>query len=81
MISAIYESNSFPTYQQNRLLATAQYLEACNMLFERGILSHDSIHSSHRDVLNNMKIGFKYFTEWHEEMIAAGRYTVYTCTI
>lgn len=39
----------------------AEYLEACNRLFEEGILSHSIVSSSEQSVLVNMKTGFEFF--------------------
>jgi len=43
---------------------TAQYLEACHMIFERGILSHKLVKCPDCQVLNNIKEGFQFFQEW-----------------
>lgn len=49
-------------------LETAEYLEACNKLFENGILSHNVIKSSSFPVSENMIQGFAYFEQWHHEL-------------
>ena len=48
--------------------AAADYLEACNQIFEQGILSHSKVthHKSH--VLVNMKCGFSFFQSWHQHL-------------
>ena len=45
-------------------LMTADYLEACHFIFERGILSHEKIESSCRPCLLNMNEGLKWFVNW-----------------
>ena len=68
MISAIYEIAELNdgVLQKSRL-ATAKYLEACSSIFEQGILSHSIIDRDNQVVLDNMKKGFSYFNEWHQE--------------
>lgn len=51
-----------------RHIAAAKYLEACNHLFEEGILSHEVINSQTSPALQNMKLGFTFFQEWHKEL-------------
>lgn len=48
------------------------YLGACtcNLLFEQGL--HSIIDSQDYKVLENMKLGYSYFSDWHEELLAAG---------
>lgn len=38
-----------------------EYLDACNRMFEDGILSHSIVSSSEQKVLVNMKTGFEFF--------------------
>ena len=49
-------------------LGTFKYLDACNKLFERGILSHEVIDSLSSPVLHNMMEGFSYFERWHDAL-------------
>ena len=51
------------------LLNTIQYLEACNKLFERGLLSHDKISLDNREVLESMENGFMFFAGWCDDAI------------
>ena len=52
-----------PKYAPNVAL-TVKYLEACNQLFERGILSHTGIWSGEKcDTLEYGK-GYNFFTSW-----------------
>ena len=59
-------------------LETAEYLEACNKLFENDILSHDMIKSSTSPVLENMRQGFAYFEQWHHDLSQSetGKYLI-----
>ena len=45
-------------------LEAFEYLDACNKLFERGILSHDLIDSQSFSVLHNMMEGMKHFVRF-----------------
>ena len=47
---------------------TAEYLQACNLLFENGILSHEKIGSISSKPLINMAEGMKWFIKWKEEL-------------
>ena len=49
-------------------LLTAEYLQACNLLFENGILSHEKITSVSSKALLNMAEGMKWFIKWKEEL-------------
>jgi len=41
------------------------YLEACNKIFEKGLLSHEKVCDPSSKVINSIKQGFAFFTEWH----------------
>jgi len=53
---------------------TLQYLEACNKIFEKGLLSHDKICDVDSKVLNSIGAGFSFFEKWHEELSQGGKY-------
>lgn len=59
------------------VMQTAQYLEACNLLFERGILSRKMIRGMDSQVICNIKKGFQYFVDWYEIHQRTGMYTCY----
>ena len=66
MLSAIHELaelNDDPSYQ-----ATLEYLKACSKLFESGTLSHDKISECSSSVLDNIKEGYRFFKEWHQQL-------------
>ena len=49
---------------------TAAYLDACNLLFEQGLLSQRRINNKDSPVLVNIKKRMSFFEEWcasHEE--------------
>ncbi|XP_068710856.1 uncharacterized protein [Montipora foliosa] len=46
---------------------TAKFLHACNLTFEKGVLSHAFISSENSSILKNVKSGWQYFVEWAEE--------------
>ena len=45
-------------------LITAEFLEACHLIFEKGILSHDIIVSTSSPCLANISEGMKWFLKW-----------------
>jgi hypothetical protein len=49
-------------------MATYDFLKACNLLFEEGILSEKPIKSMSSSLLENMKNGFVYFCDWREKL-------------
>jgi len=57
---------------------TLKYLEACNKIFENGLLSHDRVFDRNSDILKNVKDGYTFFCSWHQslcEVAAAGMNT------
>ena len=51
---------------------TLSYLEACNKVFERGLLSHDKVTSSDCKVILNIQEGYQFFTKWLDEIYEKG---------
>ena len=51
---------------------TLRYLEACNLLFEKGLLSHDKVSSRERQVLRNIKAGYDFFSTWLDQVYTKG---------
>lgn len=43
---------------------TLQFLEACNLMFEKGFLSHDIISVRNKQVLINIEKGYAFFCKW-----------------
>ena len=76
MISALEshaESNPLPP-DASSVKATAQYLQSCNLIFERGILSKKMIKAMNSPVIENIKDGFQYFVDWCEKHDAKGTF-------
>ena len=69
MIAALTEraSKQPPPADAAAVSETAKFLHACNLTFEKGILSHAFVRSVDSKVLTNVKNGWQYFTEWAEE--------------
>ncbi|XP_065905179.1 uncharacterized protein [Dysidea avara] len=51
---------------------TLQYLEACNKIFEKGLLSHDKICDVDSKVLHSISTGFSFFEKWHGDLSREG---------
>ena len=43
---------------------TLKFLEACNLMFENGFLSHDRVSISNKQVLANIDEGYEFFCKW-----------------
>ena len=54
-------SSTPPPHYAASIALTVQYLEACNQLFKRGILSHTRIWSGNSVILQNMEKSYKFF--------------------
>ena len=55
--------------------ATVKFLEACNSLFERGILSKRCwIKDFPNPITNSIEEGFKYFLNWYDSLLEQGTY-------
>ena len=48
--------------------STLKYLEACNLLFERGFLSHSKVCDLQSNVLQSIDKGYRYFVKWHDSL-------------
>ena len=69
MISALRgyaESEPIPP-DPAMVMKSTEYLEACNLLFEKGILSKKIIRRMDSPVISYLRKGFKYFTERYEK--------------
>uniref|UniRef100_A0A1X7SZ13 Transposable element P transposase-like RNase H domain-containing protein n=1 Tax=Amphimedon queenslandica TaxID=400682 RepID=A0A1X7SZ13_AMPQE len=67
MISAIREIAEKKDTMKEPHSLVANYLRACNMIFENGILSHEKITSMSSRPIVNMAEGMKWFFKWKEE--------------
>ena len=48
------------------------YLEACNKIFERGLLSHDKVASTDCQVVRNIHEGYQFYTKWLDQIYETG---------
>lgn len=67
---------------QESALKTAEFLEACNLIFEKGMLSHRRINNANSPVLENIKKGIEFFQKWchdHKEtgISQIGHFNIY----
>lgn len=53
---------------------TLKYLTACNMMFERGLLSHERVSSHDTKVIDNISSGYSFFSDWLQKTLAKGTY-------
>ena len=51
---------------------TLGYLEACNKLFERGLLSHEKVDDMNCEVIQLINKGFQFFTDWMNKILEEG---------
>ena len=51
---------------------TLEFLEACNKIFEQGLLSHDKVDTTDCRVLKNIQKGYEFFTKWLDNIYAQG---------
>lgn len=70
MIAAVKDLSEEPMGNQDSAKLVANYLEACNLIFENGLLSRRRINSLNSPVIHNIKKGMDFFEKWchsHEE--------------
>lgn len=63
-----YVSQSPPPDDSFSTICTLKYLEACNKLFEKGLLSHSKIRGLDSEVLDNINQGLSFFLNWLESI-------------
>lgn len=68
MLAAIHEMAEKDEITKQSHMCTAEYLEACNLIFENGILSHEMICSPKSKALANISEGMKWFFKWKQEL-------------
>ena len=51
---------------------TLQYLESCNLIFERGFLSHERIRKNDTKVLDNIQQGYAFYCDWLDDILDKG---------
>ena len=52
---------------------TLQYLEACNLLFKRGFLSHDRVFDGESEVMINIDKGYLFFQTWLDTILSKSK--------
>ena len=70
MIAAVKDLANEPNEDASACGKTADYLEACNLLFEQGLLSCRRINNENSPVLGNIRKGMEVFENWcasHEQ--------------
>jgi hypothetical protein len=50
-----------------------KYFTACSLLFERGLLSHDRVSAKESKVLDYVRKGFIFFSDWLESILQEGK--------
>lgn len=68
MVATIQDLAKEPN--QESAAPVASFLEACNLIFENGLLSRRRINSLESPVIQNIKKGMDFFEKWchsHEE--------------
>ena len=53
---------------------TLQFLEACNLMFERGLLHHSGVISEQHEILTNIDKGYAFFCTWLTDVIEKGTF-------
>ena len=67
-----YISQHPPPPDAPSVRCTFQYLSACNLLFEQGLLSHNRVFAKDMKVLHNVKQGYTFFADWLQTLIDEG---------
>ena len=53
--------------------AAVKFLQACNALFERGLLSkHGWINSTPNPITNSITKGYTFFSNWYDQLLTTG---------
>ena len=75
MLDAIQEIAEHRPDEEKEHMAVLQYLQACNLLFENGTLSHKSIDDDiSSEILKNIKEAFQFFQNWKNSFPASMMY-------
>ena len=67
-----YISKNLQPSEAPSVRCTLKYLTGCNMLFERGLLSHDRVHAKDTRVIQNVKKGYSFFSDWLSRLLLNG---------
>lgn len=81
VLSELYHyTHQIPTPSDSfSAMVTLSYLEACNKIFEQGLLSHGKVTSSGHQVILNIQEGYKFFKNWLDEIYEMGMFCVHIC--
>ena len=67
-----YATATPPPSDAKEVLCVVDFLEACNKMFERGLLGHVRIPTYPNQILTNMKEGYSFFTRWLDSLLQNG---------
>ena len=67
-----YITQNPPPTDTPSVQCTLKYLNGCNMLFEQGLLSHDRVHAKDVKVIENIKVGYSFFSDWLRNLLLNG---------
>ena len=67
-----YISQNPPPTDAPSVRCTLKYLTGCNLLFERGLLSHDRVHAKDTRVVENVTKGYSFFSDWLNSLLLNG---------
>lgn len=67
-----YTKSDPPPTDVDSTRCTLQYLESCNLLFEKGFLSHERVQNVDSKIIKNIQVGFKFFCDWLDNIIETG---------
>ena len=71
MIAAVKDLSSNGT-DVEASTKTGEYLDACNLLFEQGLLSYRRVNNKDSSVLKNIKQGMSFFEQWCADHMDTG---------
>ena len=64
-----YTKSDPPPDDVDSTQCTLRYLEACNQLFERGLLSHERVHNKDTTLIENVQHGYQFFCDWLDDIV------------
>ena len=76
MIAAIKDLANEPNEDASACGKIAEYLEACNLIFEQGLLSRRRINDEKSPVLANVRKGMEFFENWCASHEGTGKWSI-----
>ena len=67
-----YVSTEPPPCDAPSVKCTLKYLTACNQLFEQGLLSHGRVSLKDTKILDSIKKGYSFFSNWLQSLLEEG---------